>query len=168
MLAIRAVVQIHLQEQARIHFDCPDIRGVELENQGGASAFSHWEQRVLGVSYYNIVIMTILCRRQNACKGLKIIIKNITCFDLIPFQNEGMIALVLFTSPFSRITFGLMEDSGYVIPSIDNLYSYRVSSFAWSGISYTCRSVCSNKYWMACLAMLCTALKDMHAQLTYN
>ncbi len=53
VLAIRAVVQIHLQEQARIHFDCPDIRGVELENQGGSSALSHWEQRVLGVSYYS-------------------------------------------------------------------------------------------------------------------
>ncbi len=46
------------QEQARIHYNCPDIRGVELENQGGSlSALSHWEQRVLGVSYYIIMTM---------------------------------------------------------------------------------------------------------------
>ncbi|XP_064398674.1 leishmanolysin-like peptidase isoform X2 [Halichondria panicea] len=69
-------------EQARIHYNCPDIRGVELENQGGSlSALSHWEQRVLG--------------------------------------NELMTALVLFGSPFSRITFGLMEDSGWYVPNYE-------------------------------------------------
>ncbi len=39
-----------------------------------------------------------------------------------------MVGNVLFSLPFSRITFGLLEDSGYVV------YSYRVSSSAWSGI----------------------------------
>ena len=42
-----------LQEQARIHFDCPSIIGVEIENQGGGgTASSHWEQRIIGVSNY--------------------------------------------------------------------------------------------------------------------
>ena len=39
------------QEQARIHFNCSNIMGVEIENQGGAgTASSHWEQRIFGVS----------------------------------------------------------------------------------------------------------------------
>ena len=38
------------QEQAKIHFGCNEILGVELENQGGqGTAFAHWEHRVVGV-----------------------------------------------------------------------------------------------------------------------
>lgn len=42
---------ISIQEEARIHFGCPTLEGVELENQGGPStAISHWEKRILGVT----------------------------------------------------------------------------------------------------------------------
>ena len=38
------------KEQAKIHFGCEDIIGVELENQGSPTiASSHWEHRVVGV-----------------------------------------------------------------------------------------------------------------------
>ena len=41
------------QEQAKIHFGCDDILGVELENQGGSgTALAHWEHRVVGVWLY--------------------------------------------------------------------------------------------------------------------
>ncbi|XP_064398693.1 leishmanolysin-like peptidase isoform X2 [Halichondria panicea] len=69
-------------EQARIHYDCPDIHGVELENGGGeGTASAHWELRTLG--------------------------------------NEGMTGFLLFSAPFSRITFGLMEDSGWYLPNYE-------------------------------------------------
>ena len=39
-----------LQREARSFFGCPELQGVELENQGGSgSALSHWEQRILEV-----------------------------------------------------------------------------------------------------------------------
>ena len=39
------------QEQARIHYNCSTIEGVELENQGGGgTSYAHFEQRILGVS----------------------------------------------------------------------------------------------------------------------
>ena len=48
---------LHFQEQARIHYDCPDIHGVELENGGGeGTASAHWELRTLGVSYYTRIL----------------------------------------------------------------------------------------------------------------
>ena len=53
---------VFTQEQARIHFNCSDVRGVELENQGGGgTASSHWEQRVFGVNansneYWHLVL----------------------------------------------------------------------------------------------------------------
>lgn len=38
------------QEEARKHFNCPILEGMELENQGGAGTeFNHWEKRLLEV-----------------------------------------------------------------------------------------------------------------------
>lgn len=38
------------QEEARRHFNCPILEGMELENQGGAGTeFNHWEKRLLEV-----------------------------------------------------------------------------------------------------------------------
>lgn len=43
-------MQLPLQREARSFFDCQELQGVELENQGGSgSALSHWEQRILEV-----------------------------------------------------------------------------------------------------------------------
>jgi len=47
-----------LQEQARAHFNCSTLEGVEIENQGGGgTSFAHWEQRVLGVNMFNYKII---------------------------------------------------------------------------------------------------------------
>ena len=38
------------QREARDHFNCSSLAGLELENQGGSgTALSHWEKRILGV-----------------------------------------------------------------------------------------------------------------------
>ena len=38
------------QEEARRHFDCPVLEGMELENQGGTGTeLNHWEKRLLEV-----------------------------------------------------------------------------------------------------------------------
>ncbi|MGH0148516.1 UNVERIFIED_CONTAM: hypothetical protein FKN15_013166 [Acipenser sinensis] len=39
---------IHALEEARKHFDCPILEGMELENQGGlGTELNHWEKRLL-------------------------------------------------------------------------------------------------------------------------
>ncbi|RXM32877.1 Leishmanolysin-like peptidase [Acipenser ruthenus] len=39
---------IHALEEARKHFDCPVLEGMELENQGGlGTELNHWEKRLL-------------------------------------------------------------------------------------------------------------------------
>lgn len=38
------------QEEARKHFNCPILEGMELENQGGmGTELNHWEKRLLEV-----------------------------------------------------------------------------------------------------------------------
>lgn len=41
--------------EARRHFDCDKLEGAELEDQGGeGTALTHWEKRILEVSFkYN-------------------------------------------------------------------------------------------------------------------
>ncbi len=40
-----------LQEEARRHFNCPILEGMELENQGGTGTeLNHWEKRLLEVN----------------------------------------------------------------------------------------------------------------------
>ena len=44
------------QAHGESHFNCPSLQGVELENQGGGgTALSHWEKRILEVSY-NLIL----------------------------------------------------------------------------------------------------------------
>lgn len=44
------------QEEARRHFDCPILEGMELENQGGlGTEFNHWEKRLLEVSAGKVI-----------------------------------------------------------------------------------------------------------------
>ena len=51
MYSLRSCDGFVLQREAREHFGCPTLNGVELENQGGVgTALQHWEKRVLGVS----------------------------------------------------------------------------------------------------------------------
>ncbi|XP_064398055.1 uncharacterized protein LOC135344730 isoform X3 [Halichondria panicea] len=92
---VTLLVTPNVVEQARLHYNCSNIIGVELENQGGeGTAGSHWEQRIMG--------------------------------------NEGMTGVTLFTCPFSRITLGLFQDTGWYIPN------YEVAdAFAW-GLNSGC------------------------------
>ena len=60
--SITFLIQCHvlLQEQAKIHYGCVDIIGVELENQGGpGTVLSHWEHRVVGVCLCIEMVMII-------------------------------------------------------------------------------------------------------------
>ena len=48
----RYVCMAIIQEEARIHYGCPSLDGVELENQGGRrTMLSHWEKRIFGVRF---------------------------------------------------------------------------------------------------------------------
>lgn len=39
-------------EEARKHFNCSELEGAELEDQGGeGTALTHWEKRILEVSF---------------------------------------------------------------------------------------------------------------------
>jgi hypothetical protein len=41
------------QDEARKHFNCPVLEGMELENQGGmGTELNHWEKRLLEVSVF--------------------------------------------------------------------------------------------------------------------
>ncbi|EYB82782.1 hypothetical protein Y032_0351g3241 [Ancylostoma ceylanicum] len=45
------IVSPKVREEARKYFNCLDLEGAELENQGGrGSKFSHWEKRIFEVS----------------------------------------------------------------------------------------------------------------------
>lgn len=45
------VEMFSFQEEARKHFNCPILEGMELENQGGmGTELNHWEKRLLEVS----------------------------------------------------------------------------------------------------------------------
>ena len=90
-----------MQEQAMAYFNCSTLRGVEVENQGGpGTAMSHWERRLLGVIYF---------ATHSYLSG--IIWSMVYC----SLQNEGMtgFAIAVFKRPISKITFGLLQDSGY-------------------------------------------------------
>ena len=42
------------QEVAQNHFNCPDLEGMEVENQGGSgTAISHWEKRLVEVHFHS-------------------------------------------------------------------------------------------------------------------
>lgn len=44
------------QEEARRHFNCPILEGMELENQGGTGTeLNHWEKRLLEVNTVHYV-----------------------------------------------------------------------------------------------------------------
>ena len=41
-----------MQREARNHFDCPTLNGLELENLGGdGTQYSHWKKRLVEVSF---------------------------------------------------------------------------------------------------------------------
>lgn len=45
------MVTPRVQQEARLHFNCLDLEGAELENQGGdGTALTHWEKRLFEVN----------------------------------------------------------------------------------------------------------------------
>eukprot|EP00112_Aurelia_sp_Birch-Aquarium-sp1_P002726 Seg1303.3 transcript_id=Seg1303.3/GoldUCD/mRNA.D3Y31 product="Leishmanolysin-like peptidase" protein_id=Seg1303.3/GoldUCD/D3Y31 len=44
---VQMIVTPNVRREARKHFQCPDLEGAELENQGGeGTALTHWEKRI--------------------------------------------------------------------------------------------------------------------------
>ena len=80
---IDLMVTPRVVEEVRLHFNCSDLEGAELEDQGGdGTALTHWEKRI--------------------------------------FQNEAMTGTVHTENPvYSRLTFALLEDSGWYLPNYD-------------------------------------------------
>ncbi|KAJ0184254.1 hypothetical protein K1T71_000677 [Dendrolimus kikuchii] len=73
---LRMIVTPRVVKEVREHFNCSELEGAELEDQGGdGTALTHWEKRV--------------------------------------FENEAMTGTHTQNSVFSRITFALMEDTGW-------------------------------------------------------
>ncbi|CAG9120033.1 unnamed protein product [Plutella xylostella] len=70
------VVTPRVVREVRQHFNCSELEGAELEDQGGdGTALTHWEKRL--------------------------------------FENEAMTGTHTQNSVFSRLTFALMEDTGW-------------------------------------------------------
>lgn len=47
---IDVMVTPRVAQEAKKHFNCPDLEGAELEDQGGeGTALTHWEKRILEV-----------------------------------------------------------------------------------------------------------------------
>lgn len=97
---------LHLQEEARRHFDCPILEGMELENQGGTGTeLNHWEKRLLEVEFYTILSNPLLM------VGVFFYLKYKIFFFV--FQNEAMTGSHTQNRVFSRLTLAIMEDSGW-------------------------------------------------------
>ncbi|XP_039762788.1 leishmanolysin-like peptidase isoform X3 [Pararge aegeria] len=70
------IVTPRVVKEVRDHFNCSELEGAELEDQGGdGTALTHWEKRV--------------------------------------FENEAMTGTHTQNSVFSRISFAMMEDTGW-------------------------------------------------------
>ncbi|XP_059047554.1 leishmanolysin-like peptidase isoform X2 [Achroia grisella] len=77
------VVTPRVVKEVREHFNCSELEGAELEDQGGdGTALTHWEKRV--------------------------------------FENEAMTGTHTQNSVFSRITFAMLEDTGWYRADYDH------------------------------------------------
>ena len=73
---VHMIVTPRVRREVRRHFNCPNLEGAEIENQGGlGTEYTHWEKRL--------------------------------------FENEAMTGTYTQNPVFSRITFALMEDTGW-------------------------------------------------------
>lgn len=47
------IVTPHVVEEVRSYFECPELEGAELEDQGEeGTALTHWEKRVFEVRFF--------------------------------------------------------------------------------------------------------------------
>lgn len=53
---MQMMVTPRVVEEVRRHFNCSDLEGAELEDQGEeGTALTHWEKRIFEVSYLSII-----------------------------------------------------------------------------------------------------------------
>ena len=93
-----------MQREARGHFGCPTLPGLEIENQGGtATAGSHWEKRIteVGGCVLCVGVWCVWC----VCVYHSVVLP-------VP-QNEAMTGQITQNPAFSRLTLAVLEDSGY-------------------------------------------------------
>lgn len=65
------------QEEARRHFNCPILEGMELENQGGTGTeLNHWEKRLLEVTALSLSLSLRYCLREQFRFLLALIISS--------------------------------------------------------------------------------------------
>lgn len=59
--SIQMIVTPRVRAEVQAHFNCPELEGAELEDQGeDGTALTHWEKRVFEVNRYKYrTIMTI-------------------------------------------------------------------------------------------------------------
>ncbi|XP_071481004.1 uncharacterized protein [Diadema antillarum] len=80
--SVQVLVLPNVLREARAHFECPTLQGVELEDGGGSgTALAHFEKRILA--------------------------------------PESMSGFITPSRVFSRITLGLMEDTGWYEPDYE-------------------------------------------------
>lgn len=59
---MQMIVTPRVQREVRKHFDCPDLEGAELEDQGEeGTALTHWEKRIFEVCEITISIRIHFC-----------------------------------------------------------------------------------------------------------
>lgn len=97
-----------LQEEARRHFSCPILEGMELENQGGTGTeLNHWEKRLLEVRTFSPTPLRFTKRQTNPTCSFLLVIPHDS------LQNEAMTGSHTQNRVFSRLTLAIMEDSGW-------------------------------------------------------
>lgn len=51
--SMQMIVTPRVREEVRAHFNCPNLEGAELEDQGeDGTALTHWEKRVFEVRFH--------------------------------------------------------------------------------------------------------------------
>nr|XP_043874736.1 leishmanolysin-like peptidase isoform X1 [Solea senegalensis] len=95
---VQVLVTPRVVEEARRHFNCPILEGMELENQGGTGTeLNHWEKRLLEVQEPDSRVSCV----------------SLGCKCVLFCQNEAMTGSHTQNRVFSRLTLAIMEDSGW-------------------------------------------------------
>lgn len=65
---MQMIVTPRVREEVRRHFECDDLEGAELEDQGeDGTALTHWEKRVFEVRIYNELLLLLLFNYEAYC-----------------------------------------------------------------------------------------------------
>ncbi|XP_023192637.1 leishmanolysin-like peptidase isoform X1 [Xiphophorus maculatus] len=105
---VHVLVTPRVVEEARRHFSCPILEGMELENQGGTGTeLNHWEKRLLEVRTFSPTPLRFTKRQTNPTCSFLLVIPHDS------LQNEAMTGSHTQNRVFSRLTLAIMEDSGW-------------------------------------------------------